>query len=664
MKFLKQCLPLVFLLLCSNFYGKAQLAFSPLVESLTQQITDQDIILLLRQLSGDTTVTINGQTSTINSRHYLSTGNVTAEHFIYDKLQDYGYQPIIQHFSGARGVNIIATKTGTLYPDQEFIICAHYDNMPSGNLAPGADDNASGVVALLEAARLLRTLDLEYTVKFAAWDEEEIGLVGSQYYAQGASNSGAQILGVLNLDMIAWDSDDDFTYSISVNDISEAFSDDFITTTGYYQPLLNHNFISTTASDHASFWQYGYPAILAIEDFFDFHDYYHTVNDNMSNINVPYFSAMLKASIANITANALNQRITFIHDPIISGNSIEPREAILTVESAHTIASGNNSPRLYYTTDSISFSYLLPAEISANTYTFIIPGFPLGTTVSYYFAVQDADESMVATFPLGGKGLNPPGSVAPQQFITFMIDNIHTTADCSPNTPMPINDNSNTYDQFAVTENGTLLDLDVLIDITHPRTYELRLLLIAPDNSSILMSDRNGGEGDNYSQTVFDDQAAESIEEGVAPFTGHYRPENSFSALLNKQIAGTWKLRIVESGSSNTGSLNQWCLHFLYKDIVINTTNLALDGTPVLFQNYPNPTIDITSIKFHLPKSCNMSITLYDTRGIKVRTLTAGRYQAGDHLIVTSLAGLEAGTYFYKLEGEFYSQTLKMIKAN
>jgi Zn-dependent M28 family amino/carboxypeptidase len=111
---------------------------------------------------------------------------------------------------------------------------------------------------VLEAARLLAPFDSEYTIRFAAWDEEEIGLVGSYAYAQRAANQGQEILGVLNLDMIAWDSDNDYTYSIATNALSQSFTNDFLRTTAYYQPLLNHNYYYTTASDHASFWQYGY----------------------------------------------------------------------------------------------------------------------------------------------------------------------------------------------------------------------------------------------------------------------------------------------------------------------------------------------------------------------------------------------------------------------
>jgi hypothetical protein len=73
--------------------------------------------------------------------------------------------------------------------------------------------------------------------------------------------------------MLGWDSNNDNKYSISKNENSEALSNDFVTTTGYYQPHLTHNFITTASSDHASFWQYGYPAILAIENFYDFNSH-------------------------------------------------------------------------------------------------------------------------------------------------------------------------------------------------------------------------------------------------------------------------------------------------------------------------------------------------------------------------------------------------------
>ena len=59
---------------------------------------------------------------------------------------------------------------------------------------------------------------------------------------------------------------------------------------------------ATDRSDHASFWDYGYNAILGIEDFDDFTPYYHTTNDQLSSLNIPYFTEFVKASVATVAS--------------------------------------------------------------------------------------------------------------------------------------------------------------------------------------------------------------------------------------------------------------------------------------------------------------------------------------------------------------------------
>ena len=71
-------------------------------------------------------------------------------------------------------------------------------------IIPGADDNASGSVATLLAADILSQYQWGCTLRFAFWTGEEQGLLGSYAYAQQAYQSGENILGYLNLDMIAW----------------------------------------------------------------------------------------------------------------------------------------------------------------------------------------------------------------------------------------------------------------------------------------------------------------------------------------------------------------------------------------------------------------------------------------------------------------------------
>src|SRR6185295_961090 len=94
-----------------------------------------------------------------------------------------------------------------------FIICGHYDAVADYC----ADDNLSGTVTVLEAARILSKYCFESTIVYALWDEEEIGLVGSKYYASAAKSKKDNIIGVLNIDMSAYDGDNDKNFDIDVN---------------------------------------------------------------------------------------------------------------------------------------------------------------------------------------------------------------------------------------------------------------------------------------------------------------------------------------------------------------------------------------------------------------------------------------------------------------
>ncbi len=166
---MKKTLALLLLLAAGSLLN-AQIAYSPLVDSLKNEITETGITEILEQLSGETSVTIGGQPYTLVTRHSYSSFNPLAAQWLYEQFDLMGLA-VEYHYFGSNGENVVATITGTEYPDQQYIICAHYDDMPSGNLAPGADDNASGVVGVLETARLLKDFNLKYTVKFLAFDE-------------------------------------------------------------------------------------------------------------------------------------------------------------------------------------------------------------------------------------------------------------------------------------------------------------------------------------------------------------------------------------------------------------------------------------------------------------------------------------------------------------
>jgi hypothetical protein len=145
------------------------------------------------------------------SRHSESAGCDRAGAWLAEKFRALGYAEVsFQEFAlgGRTCRNVICEKPGTATPARVLVIGAHYDsrardiNAPDAP-APGADDNASGTAALLELARLLKDAQTPFAVRFVAFSGEEQGLIGSRAYALKLAADKAEVLAMLNMDMIA-----------------------------------------------------------------------------------------------------------------------------------------------------------------------------------------------------------------------------------------------------------------------------------------------------------------------------------------------------------------------------------------------------------------------------------------------------------------------------
>jgi hypothetical protein len=304
----------------------------PLIEEMIAQVDSATVYLYDGNLSGENQVTIDGGPYTINTRYSYSGEPVQkATQFVYEHFQNLGLEVEYHYYNwwGNNWRNVVATKPGLTDPDDIYIICAHVDSISNDpyNYAPGADDNASGVTAVMMAADILSQHDFDYTIRFIAFTGEEQGLRGSHYYAQDAYYEGDDILGVLNLDMIAYDSDADSIIELHAGTGADsiAIANLFTDVVETYDINLAPQIITsgaTNRSDHASFWNYGYDAILAIEDWQDFTPYYHTTNDQLSTLNIPYFTEFVKASVGTIATmssplpegSSLGGTVSFWHD--------------------------------------------------------------------------------------------------------------------------------------------------------------------------------------------------------------------------------------------------------------------------------------------------------------------------------------------------------------
>jgi hypothetical protein len=277
----------------------------PLVAEMLAQVQPNAASAFEGTLSGEWPALVDNALYTITSRATTSGLPIQkATQYVYEHMQALGLSTGFHDWSvrGYNGRNVAGTITGTTLPNEIILLTAHLDDVPGYGMAPGADDNASGSVALLLAADILSEYRFARTLRFVFFTGEEQGLLGSQQYAAKVHGEGENIVAVCNLDMIAWDSLDGpvmrlHTRNGSAEDqgIAEVFTNVVTAYNLNLTPVIETD--GNSASDHASFWAQGYPAILAIEDNRnDFNRYYHSVSDRLYHLNLAYFNDSVKAA--------------------------------------------------------------------------------------------------------------------------------------------------------------------------------------------------------------------------------------------------------------------------------------------------------------------------------------------------------------------------------
>jgi subtilisin-like proprotein convertase family protein len=95
--------------------------------------------------------------------------------------------------------------------------------------------------------------------------------------------------------------------------------------------------------------------------------------------------------------------------------------------------------------------------------------------------------------------------------------------------------------------------------ITHPYVGDLTIYLIAPDGRRVMLVSHRGDNGQNFTNTVFDDNATAWINSSTpAPFTGTFHPAEALSAMDGAPLAGTWSLKVVDDSPGAFGTIDAW----------------------------------------------------------------------------------------------------------
>ena len=255
-----------------------------------QMLVDPVIQEIVDLVDADTVLATVQRFQDFVSRYSTYDSCLSAANWIADKFNAYGLDSVyFQNHTSGHAPNVIGVKHGVLYPDSIYVVvCGHYDatSYMAPEIAPGADDNASGTTAAIEAARVMQDYQFEYSIRFMAFSGEEFGLYGSEYYAQQAYTRGDSIRGVFNADMIAYSDaqpeDLEVIGKIS-NPSCEWLADFFIAAADTYTTLLTSKHLTNNwiPSDNQSFLDYGYAALLGIEDYGVTNPWYHSPGDTI-----------------------------------------------------------------------------------------------------------------------------------------------------------------------------------------------------------------------------------------------------------------------------------------------------------------------------------------------------------------------------------------------
>lgn len=645
---------------------------SPQIIQLINNLSKDSLTLYLRQLSGDTSCVIGGQSYTIFSRHKNQPGNDKAAQYIYEKFQSWGLQVQYEVFSST-GKNVIATKQGLNDSQAYFVVCAHYDDMPSGTTAPGADDNASGTATVLEIARVFSQYNFNYTIKFICFDEEEQGLVGSNYYATQARNRNDSIIGVINLDMTAYDSNNDGMVDVHSNSVANTtqIANEWISNIYQYGIALTPRTVqSQPYSDHYSFQQKNYGATLIIEYDLEFNPRYHTVNDKFQYLNMNFAHKIAQVSAATVaefiqiqSSNSVsittNDGWNLLSIPIQPSDG---RKSVLfptSISYAYgydqgylikdTLETGRgywlkfNSPQNHVIQGQQLTQLQIPLKqgwnligtlastIPVNSITTIPPNIIASPFYEYsgsYSPVENLVKGKgywVKSYQNGIMNLVSSGKLQSSnyRFDDFDYELIITTRDKQGKLFLTYSDIDRSFYELPPMPPAGSFDVrfnsNTFVENLNNDNFEIK---ISCDNYPILVSLK--------SKTNDEDQIF----------------------LLEMYVKNSKNEVVLKNGSSFT-------IDSKVDKILLKKVIFPKEFT--LYQNYPNPFNPTTVIQFYIPETVKVELNVYNLTGQIVKTLINNELKAGFHKVEFNAGRFSSGVYLYEIRTPQFRDIKKML---
>lgn len=287
-------------------------AFTPdsRVAAMINEVNKSNLTAFVAVLSGETTATIGGSPYRITTRAtYSGTPIAKATQYLHEYMESRGLAASYHNWS-AEGRNVVGTKPGTSRADEILLVIAHLDDLPTTGTAPGADDDASGVSAVMSAAAICATREFQRTIRFVLFTGNEQGLLGCDAYAMEAYERGDNIVAVLNMDMIGYNTGRQIFEMHTRKPAMDGYAADLAIATVMTKVVQSYGLSSSiipslrSANEYYtsvdSFRKYAWPGVLVIEQNIDFNPYYHTPEDRLAHIDPSYLQNVTKVVVGTL----------------------------------------------------------------------------------------------------------------------------------------------------------------------------------------------------------------------------------------------------------------------------------------------------------------------------------------------------------------------------
>ena len=291
---------------------------NPKVLAAFQGVNRDRVVENLRKFTGELPVTITRDGKQV-------TGTIVTRSSYSKELYDLALPWVEQEFQAlgltthrhvySKGMyNLVATIKGDGTSKKRIVYSAHGDatageTWRNERKTTGADDDASGVILLLEVARAMKDQHPKYDIDFVVFTMEEQGLEGSAAYFDKIKAEGVQLLTMIQYDMVGY-------HGTEGNRMDVHDSENEKGTHAYYEvaareaavyeeeigvkPYDTHNKEMRRRSDHSSALDCDYAGFMMSEEFTDaaFNPYYHSLQDTVDKLNIPYYEGVVKLAIA------------------------------------------------------------------------------------------------------------------------------------------------------------------------------------------------------------------------------------------------------------------------------------------------------------------------------------------------------------------------------